>query len=90
MEQSCWVRDKLSGQEAGIPPRLATEEKFEVVLGCDLLYEPPHAPMLATAVAARLQPHGLAMLLLPIRDHSLMQVRPAFNLSPPPKIRHNI
>jgi hypothetical protein len=59
-----------------------------VVLGCDLLYEPPHAPMLATAVAARLQPHGLAMLLLPIRDHSLMQVRPAFNLSPPPKIRH--
>ena len=77
-------------QDEGLPTRLEPGETFEVVLGCDLLYEPPHAPMLAHAVAARLASHGLAMLLLPIRDWALLHVSVAWHPPFSPSHRHHI
>jgi predicted nicotinamide N-methyase len=64
----------VSGVEAlGMPPRLRDGETFDVVLASDILYEPQHSLQLANIVKRRLAKHGRCIMLLPIRDSSLME-----------------
>ncbi|KAK3270562.1 hypothetical protein CYMTET_21045 [Cymbomonas tetramitiformis] len=57
----------------GLPPRLPPDEKFEVILVCDCLYEMEHATWLPLAIASRLAPHGRCHILCPVRYEDMFK-----------------
>ena len=47
---------------------LSPEERFQLILGSDVCYEDPLPMALAHVLSQRLEPTGLAWLVLPVRD----------------------
>lgn len=59
-----------------MPPSLPVEERFPVILGTDILYEMPHAAMVAAALSHRLEAGGKAMLGCAVRQHVSVMTTP--------------
>lgn len=54
---------------SSMPPSLPASERFPVILGTDILYEMPHAAMVAAVISHRLEAGGKAMLGCAVRQH---------------------
>ncbi len=63
-----------------VPPTLDPEEKFPVIIGTDVIYEPLHAELVANVVSRRLAPGGRCILCCGVR----IQANPG-----PPKGKDN-
>ncbi len=50
-----------------MPPAVPLQDRFPVVLGCEVMYEPEHALLVASALAHRLEPGGRALLCCAVR-----------------------
>ena len=65
------VRDSTFDEpsaHADLPPGLPPDETFDVVLGCEVLYELPHAKWLAATLRRRLVRGGRAEIIGAVRD----------------------
>ena len=81
------VRDSTFDEpssHADLPPGLPPDETFEVVLGCEVLYELPHAKWLAATLQRRLARGGRAEIIGAVRDIAVRS--PAIASSCPPSI----
>eukprot|EP00873_Tetraselmis_striata_P016356 jgi/Tetstr1/436620/TSEL_025416.t1 len=72
------ARDSYLGEQAvqeddllEMPPELPAEERFPVIIGTDVIYEPLHAELVANVVARRLQPGGVCLLCCGVRIQSV-------------------
>lgn len=60
-----------SQDEASSAPRLALEEKFELVIGTDILYEEAHSKLVAAVLRHRLTMRGQAIICCAVRDQAI-------------------
>jgi hypothetical protein len=60
-------RHGCSCSAPGVPP----QQRFPLVLGNEVMYEPAHARLVAAAVKHRLQPGGRALLCCAVRDQAV-------------------
>eukprot|EP00892_Ulva_mutabilis_P000111 jgi/Ulvmu1/100/UM001_0103.1 len=58
----------VPGDAAGLPPPVPRDETFAVVVGCEVLYELPHAAWIAATIARRLRRCGTAWIAGAVRD----------------------
>lgn len=65
--------DRPSAHSDDMPPAVDPSSVFEVLLGCEVLYETPHAHWVAAAIKLRLQRGGHAWIAGAVRD---AKVRP--------------
>lgn len=63
------------GESADLPPELPQGDVFPFVVGCEVLYEMPHARWLAAALRRRLAPGGQAVVVGAVRDVQARSVR---------------
>ena len=56
------------GHCADLPPELPPLEAFPVIVGCEVLYELPHARWVAATIRRRLAPGGQAIVVGAVRD----------------------
>jgi hypothetical protein len=54
-----------------VPPELPEDVLFPIVLGCEVLYELPHAWLVAAALKRRLAPTGQALVIGAVRDQKV-------------------
>jgi hypothetical protein len=60
--------DRPSAPSDSMPPALADGSTFDVVLGCEVLYETPHAKWVAATVKQRMMHAGHAWIAGAVRD----------------------
>ena len=78
--EAAFARSMLAGQlrkagsdsAADAAPALDADERFELVIGSDLLYDWSAVRPLTATVLRRLKPGGLCLLALPVRDKPLL------------------
>ncbi|MEW5297594.1 MAG: hypothetical protein WDW36_000795 [Sanguina aurantia] len=69
-EQPAAEREQREG--SSLPPSLPPSDRFPVILGTDILYEMPHAAMVAAVLAHRLEAGGKAVLGCAVRQHAII------------------
>ena len=84
----CESRDVLDGALAGSigaaggvectataeeAPKVPIDEKFAMILGNEVMYEPAHARLVASVICHRLAPGGRALLCCAVRDHKVFE-----------------
>ncbi|BBM98317.1 hypothetical protein MPTK1_1g12550 [Marchantia polymorpha subsp. ruderalis] len=58
-----------------LPPRISTEQVFDVVMGSDVIYEERLIqPLVATMSRHLAKPHGKGLIVAPIREKRLLEV----------------
>lgn len=72
-ERDTFDRPSVPTSETSMPPALDPSCVFDVVLGCEVLYETPHAQWVAAAIKLRLKQQGHAWIAGAVRDS---KVRP--------------
>ncbi|KAL3155850.1 hypothetical protein ABBQ32_012859 [Trebouxia sp. C0010 RCD-2024] len=60
-----------SQEQASSAPCVALEEKFEVVIGTDILYEEAHSKLVAAVLRHRLTMNGQAIICCAVRDQAI-------------------
>ena len=63
--------DRPSSPSGDMPPAVDPNSTFEVVLGCEVLYEAPHAHWVAATIKLRLQQGGHAWIAGAVRDNKV-------------------
>ncbi|MEW5315328.1 MAG: hypothetical protein WDW38_006768 [Sanguina aurantia] len=64
--------EREQGEGSSLPPSLPPSDRFPVILGTDILYEMPHAAMVAAVLAHRLEAGGKAVLGCAVRQHAII------------------
>lgn len=62
----------LRGAEGEVVPDMDVSETFDVILGSDILYEMPHADLVASVLKLRLRTGGIAFISMAVRDQAIL------------------
>jgi hypothetical protein len=61
----------VSSSTSTSAPHVPLSQRFPVILGNEVMYEPAHARLVAAAIRHRLAPHGRALLCCAVRDQAV-------------------